>query len=336
MGADAAFSIERPDGRTLWFFNDTIVAAPDQVRSGSEKIESERTTIANSVAVSHCEKEKDTFLIDYHWQISSALKYEPIFQPKHLSPKYSYWPSQPWFYHGYLFVPLRLIERGRGDAGFRVVATHIARVINPEADPTLWKIAYGILANYPEMSAGVGVVQDGDYIHLFNESSVGMVLSRVRPADALGSLHSLSEKVEYLYSDGSWHSEFSAASVSRLPLKATSGLSVRYLPNRKQWMALYADFNVFPAAKVSVSFSDTLTSGWKKPMPLYEFPLSSTTSNSFNPSAFCFAALEHLKFNPSPEKIAAFTFTCGDYGQISGSEDPSILYPQFVRVTLPG
>lgn len=195
---DITNSIVREDGTTLWFFGSTLVNSPyNPTQDGGTKI-------SNSVGISQCNEATGEFTIRYDWGISERMGYEPIFKPKNLPPKYAYMPDVPWLYHGFLFVPLRVIERTQFAADEKVVGLHLARVLNPESDPSEWKISYGALIDSDELHHEQTIVGNEGYVYFINSSSVGKIVSRVRKSETMGALTSLSERVEFLINNGNW------------------------------------------------------------------------------------------------------------------------------------
>ena len=64
LGADAAYSVPLPDGRSFWLFGDTFIAARGATTRKGARL------VANTVALSSCEK--GAFRIGYSWRGSSA------------------------------------------------------------------------------------------------------------------------------------------------------------------------------------------------------------------------------------------------------------------------
>ena len=195
---DITNSVAREDGSTLWFFGNTLVNSPhNPTHEGGTKI-------PNSVGISQCNQATGEFQIRYDWGISDRMGYEPIFKPKNLPPKYTYKPDVPWFYHGFLFVPLRLIERTPFATEEKVVGLHLARVLNPERDPSEWRISYGALIESKELQFEQTILSNEGYVYFINSTSAGRVVSRVKKSETMGALSSLTERVEFLINNGHW------------------------------------------------------------------------------------------------------------------------------------
>jgi hypothetical protein len=199
---DFTHSVTREDGSTLWFFGNTIVNSPNNLTlEGGIKI-------PNSVGISECNEVTGEFKIRYDWGISDRMGYEPIFKPKNLPPKYAYKPDVPWFYHGFLFVPLRLIERVPFTTEEKVVGLHLARVLNPEREPSEWRISYGALFDSEELRHEQTIVSSEGYVYFITSISDGKIVSRVKKSETMGALTTLAERVEYLISNGNWKRDF--------------------------------------------------------------------------------------------------------------------------------
>lgn len=198
ISGNSAHSIVREDGSTLWLFGSTLVNAP------SNYTENGATLIPNSVGVSRCDEVSGEFKIRYDWGISERLHYEAIFKPHNLPPRYSYRPGQPWMYHGFLFVPLQVVELKVGIGDGVIVGTHLARVLNPEENPSDWRITYGPLFPCHGNLLEQGIINQGRYIYFINTTLQGSTLSRILQSDVMGSLLSLAERVEFYANTGEW------------------------------------------------------------------------------------------------------------------------------------
>jgi hypothetical protein len=327
LGGDAAYSV-RMGSRTLWFFGDSFLSFERTPRDRTKA-----QLIPNIVAISECDSKSNAFDVAYHWKFSEGpgpLLFEPIFKPVGSAAGLDYWPGQPWFSQRRLFVPLHLVKRTTTGIGFEIVGMHVARVNNPQDVPALWDINYLPLFSEAGTNFGQGVVVGAGYVFLFNGTPSGTTLARISESALTADAGTIRRSLEYLKTDNRWERGYITNRAQIIPLRADSGLTIRWLEKRQEWVALFVDFSEHPAKHVSVSFADSLISEWSAPQPIFTLPLPTKQKDDGN----CYAAYSPRGFEGDLEEQIGFTYNCNRAWDNLLS-DMSVYFPQFRVRALP-
>ena len=162
-GADAAYSIPLPDGRSAWIFGDTLNGDRRVVEGNEPRM------VRNSIGISTCDSRSG-------WKINYIIrrgdKGQPVdfFQAQHNGTWY--WALDGFFYENDLWVTLLCVRSSPKTTpaamGFETCGADLARISQLENDPQHWGVTYfplvldGIHA-YPSATA----VVEGDYVYIF-------------------------------------------------------------------------------------------------------------------------------------------------------------------------
>ena len=157
LGADAAYSIPLPNGRSLWLFGDTFIAARGKTtRKGARMV-------ANTIGLSSCEKGR--FAVSYSWRGSSAAA-AAYFEPKDAGIKY--WPLDGFAYAGKIYVALSRIRDVKERLGFANAGTDLASITVGTGTPTSWKVEYAAVSADTSAYLGSSIVVENGYAYLFS------------------------------------------------------------------------------------------------------------------------------------------------------------------------
>jgi hypothetical protein len=146
---------------------------------------------------------------------------------------------------------------------------------------------------------------------------LGNILVRV-PTDRLDDP---GQAVEYYASDGSWQKGLVPAK-ARIVLEASvSELSVRYHPDRGQWLAVYLDLRG-RGDRLLGRWAERLEGPWSAPQVLLPaIPEVTPADPRYHRATFCYAGKEHIQF-ASPGRLVA-TYVCN--ASTDGEEGESFL-----------
>lgn len=161
LGGDAAYSVPLSATRSVWLFGDTFVGRPDQRDRAGAKL------IHNSVALSECRE--GSFRIRYAWGEHADGSAAAFLQRP--SANGFWWLMGGFLHEGRLYVGLLAVEPGKARGAlslpFRIVGSSLARIDNPEDDPSRWRVRVRPLARGPGAQPVSAFVVRPPYVYLF-------------------------------------------------------------------------------------------------------------------------------------------------------------------------
>ena len=324
LGADAAYSIPLPDGRDAWIFGDTLYGKQRVVQDAIPQM------VRNSMGISVCK--------DGHWNLRYAIRRdaqgrpESFFQPQH--PNTWYWALDGFVAGRDLWVTLLCVRNAPGKTAamaFETCGTDLAHIPSPGADPQNWKIDYFPLVPdgahaYPSATA---VVEGPDaYIFALRETGSRPLLAARIPVARLGDPQ---KNLEYLASDGQWKPGFDPAAAEEVMHKGSPELSIRYHPERKQWIAVMFDPEAF-SSKILLRTAPALTGPWSDGQAIYNVPEMQPSTPGYDKNTFCYAAKEHPEFEHGD---LVFTYVCNTFDVPKLATNLGIYFPRVVRMPMP-
>lgn len=288
--------------------------------------------VRNSIGVSTCR--------DGKWDIEYVIRRDAAGRPADFFRARSadtwYWALDGFRHNDQLWVTLlciRAAKSQKSDAlGFETCGTDLARLTGLGLGPQQWKVEYfplvpdGVRA-YPSATA----VVEGDHAYIFALYESGkrpMLLTRI----PLAGLDAPAKNLEYLANDGAWKPGFEPANAMHVMERGTSEMSVRYHPQRKQWLAVMIAPNI-PSDKVLLRTAPRLTGPWTKGKVIYRIPDMQKNTPGYDRDTFCYAAKEHPQFR-RPGSIL-FTYVCNTFAVPKLVDNLRIYFPRAVRVKLP-
>lgn len=321
LGGDHAASLQLESDRALVTFRDSFVGGP------SKETRADSVEVGSSAAFISCRSGK--YEVEYAWG-GAGHEHAALFDDDP-SDDVRLWVEQPWLSEGALFATATRVSEGT--SGDIEHGTTLIRVKNPRSPWLEWSIEYFELTQ-KRASVGRGVVGDGRYVYLFTPQAEMMVVSRIGKDRLLESTISESS-LDTLREDGTWRSGLDLQHARRLPLPASSGLTLRKHAASGRFLALFTNTSVSPAATVSVSSALALEGPWSTPSLVYTFPEMNPASPEYRSDLTCQGAAEHPAFNPLADRELLFTYTCTHPNRAKLVENMSALSPRTVRLAIP-
>jgi Domain of unknown function (DUF4185) len=324
LGADAAFSIPLPDGRDVWIFGDTLYGEHRIVKNNIP------TMVRNSIGISTCHHG--------HWNLDYVIRKDAqghavdFFKAQH--PNTWYWAMDGFVSGNQLWVTLLCVRNAPAESaamGFATCGTDLARVAWQGADPQGWKIDYFPLVPdgthaYPSAAA----VVDGGYAYIFalKESGTRPLLATRIPLEGLSDP---AKNLQYLATDGQWHGGFDPAQAQPVMEKGSPELSIRYHPERKQWIAVMFEPDAF-SSKILLRTAPSLTGPWTQGEVIYQVAEMQPGTPGYDKNTFCYAGKEHPEFERGD---LLFTYVCNTFNVPTLATNLNIYFPRVVRMAMP-
>ena len=325
LGADAAYSVPLPDGRSVWIFGDTLYGEKRVV------IHKVPRMVRNSIGVSSCSQGK--WSIEYVIRKDSQGYMRDFFRAQR--PQTWYWALDGFVHGDALWVTLLCVRQAstpKPDAlDFETCGADLAKVTGLTDDPQQWKVEYFPLvtdgvAAYPSATA----VVSGDYVYLFALYEKGqrpLVLTRI----PLSGLDDPAKNLHYYAKAGVWKAGFDPADAKAMITPGVSEMSVRYHEGLKRWLAIYKSPDL-SSDEVMAATALEITGPWSAPKVIYHIPEMQKSSPGFDKNTFCYAAKEHPQFRDGGSIL--FTYVCNTADIPSLASRSDIYFPKAVRLPL--
>jgi len=324
LGADAAYSIPLADGRDVWIFGDTLWGEHRVVNGNTPQM------VRNSIGISTCEKGQ--WKLDYVIRKDAQGQPADFFHAQH--PNTWYWALDGFVVGRDLWVTLLCVRNAPSQnaaLGFETCGSDLARIAVPGPDPQTWKIDYYPLVAdgahaYP--SAAAIVSGEDAYIFALRESGSRPLLATRIP---IAGLSDPAKNLESLGTDGKWRSGFDPAAAQPVMQKGASELSIRYHPERKQWLAVMFQPEAF-SSKITLRTAPALTGPWDEGRVIYTVPEMQPGTPGYDKSTFCYAGKEHPEFEDGD---LVFTYVCNTFDVPKLATNLDIYFPRLVRMSMP-
>ena len=324
LGADAAYSIPLPDGRDVWIFGDTLYG---QHRSVKNKIP---VMVRNSIGISTCQQ--GSWKLNYVIKKDAQAHAADFFKAQHANTWY--WALDGFVSGDKLWVTLLCVRDAPDQSqamAFETCGTDLARVAWKGADPQSWRIDYfplvpdGVHA-YPSATA----VVDGNYAYIFaqKESGTRPLLATRIPLDGLSNP---AKNLQYLARDDKWRDGFDPEQAEPVMEKGSSELSIRYHPERKQWIAVMFEPDAF-SSKILLRTAPSITGPWTQGEVVYQVPEMQPQTPGYDKNTFCYAGKEHPEFE---QDDLLFTYVCNSFDVPTLATNSTIYFPKVIRTAMP-
>ncbi|MCP5057652.1 MAG: DUF4185 domain-containing protein [bacterium] len=349
LGGDAAFSVPLGGHRSLWLFGDTFVGEPGQASRRGARF------IHNSIALSECDSEGQ-WSIDYRW--GTGPDGATAFFDRGEAGKW-WWLFDGFSYGGHLYVGLLEAEatlpRGPLAMPFGFTGVELARISNPEEDPSVWQFERLRLSRSPLALPASAMVAHGAHVYFFTfldrqARSYPRILVRLPLASLDSGADDLEPSLETLTTDGHWQPGFHPLAARIIMEDDATEMSVHFLPSEGVWLALYSypsvkgDFpEQRPSDRVWFRTAASLSGPWSPRRPLFQVPeLDPNGVDDVDPHTACYAAKAHPQLSVPGSVV--FTYVCnlfagpgGDVGVLLDRlvEDLEVYRPIPVEVDLP-
>lgn len=318
-GGDGAYTVALGRDRVLWLFGDSFVGRVQ----GGRRIASH--LINNSAALQTGTEPSDASLRFVYRSLTDGRP-TAFFQPE---------DGVGWFwpYHGVrtpqgLFLFLLQIEPAEGPAGFgfRLAATWMGKIENPDEDPENWMVRlYKIPWSDDKRLFGSSVLLMGGYCYIYGtvDTPAGgwvrkqVVLARA-PADRLEDFGAWR-----FYSDGDWVADADRA----VPVcdDVAAEFSVSYQPAADRYALVYTEGGL--SEHIALRLAHQPQGPWGPPIRVYRCP-----EIDWDPRIFCYAGKGHPEIGGSPQElIVTYVANATDFALLES--DARLYRPRFVKIT---
>lgn len=320
-GGDGAYSVVLPDRRVLWLFGDSFVSK----ETGRRDRRGMQLLLGTTVATSSCDR-TGHFHIHYH------LKRKGDTFVSFFDGDRWFWPQAPFMVAGILYLPLLEVAPDPTHPGpfkFRVQGHRLAMIKDmSDPDPTRWPVAYGefsppILPNIHAL-APAAVVSEG-YVYFFPLITQEVSSGKTIPGNALArmSLENVEKglfTIEYWTKSGNWERTPSPNHIPIVLPTATSEMSVRYVPAKNEWLALYLAPERNGDRLLSRRAAN-LAGPWSEPRTLLApIPEVDPHHSRYDPKVFCYAGKEHPEFSSAHQLV--ITYVCNAWCNLNDETCP--------------
>lgn len=318
-GGDGAYTVALDRGRVLWLFGDTFIG---RVQDGRR---TDAHLVNNSAAI-------QSGPLDSGAALHFALRALPDGRPlAFLQPADG--AGWLWPYHGVrtpkgLFLFLLQIERAEGPAGFgfKLVATWLGKVANPDEAPEAWTVAQQKIPwGRSDRVFGSAVLARGDDCYVYGTVDA-VVEGRVRkrmlvaraPADRLEDFGSWR-----FFAGGGWLADADRAEA--VCEDVAGEFSVSYQPALDRYVLVYTEGGL--SEHIALRFARRPQGPWGEPVRVYRCPEA-----DWGPQIFCYAGKGHPEIGDGPQElIVTYVANATDLALLDA--DARLYRPRFIKVT---
>ena len=286
------------------------------------------TMVRNTIAIQQGMNLERTPITFYHGTMGGRP--EAIFRPG--AGKGWFWPCQGGIRTRaglYIFL-LRIVNVAEdpGALGFRTDGMVLAKISNPDADPSQWIISQYTVPYYfrdqlgNERSFGIPQQRKGAWVYLS-----GLDYDRRGGNRYLLAARTRSERLEDFTSwefrdGGGWTGDFRKA--ERLCDHVGAELSVTALPGSERHLLVTTENGL--SDQIVLRTSPTPWGPWSPAVTLYRAP-----EPRKNRSILCYAAKAHPELARRDDELVV-SYVCNTTDPVKLSEKPRLYMPEFLRV----
>jgi len=289
--------------------------------------------VHNSIGISTCEEGQ--WNIEYTIRNDAEGNPESFFVPKNQSTWY--WALDGVYHNNELWITLLCLEVDPTDTtgafGFKTCGSDLARVSNLEDDPQKWNVDYyPLVANGLSAYPSSATVIDGNYLYLFALYEKGekpMVLTRI----SLDKLNNPQENLEYLSKEKTWKKGLLPEDALEVMEKGNSEMSVKYHPERKQWVAVHNNQDFWYADEILLRTAPSVEGPWSKPVVIHRIEDVKKTHPNYDQDTFCYAGKEHPELARHGSLL--ITYVCNTYKVDKLETNMGIYFPKALEVPFP-
>jgi hypothetical protein len=311
LGGDGGYSIDLGGDRILWLFGDSFVAP----RAGATR--KEATMVRNSVAIEHGRDPSKAVIAFALFDGAPRSFFAEDGERWH-------WPGSGVRLAGTgpLVVFLSIVAKSDGGLGFTSAGWRLARIDDPDRDPTTWK---PVFLDPPPQSfdanAGAAVVRKDGYVvalaSRFEGAHAGYLV-RFREADLAAGL------VAPEWWSGTWTTSGPPTAVMD---DAGSEASIHYDANLRKWVHVAS--KGFGASTIAVRTAPALEGPWSDARDVFTPP----ESNGQKP--FVYAGKAHPEIDAGDPSLLTITYATNsfDFADLLTPEgEKSLYWPRVARV----
>jgi hypothetical protein len=315
LGGDSVSSILLSDGRTLWLFGDTFIAAP------TDKDRTHAKMIANSVAVSACTG--DGWSIAYAWRQTPEAPHA-IFESSR--PKEKYWPLSGILLEGgealIFLVRVRTVKPD-DPFGFQIVGADLAYLKSNDTPPQDWRLRIEPLYEGTEWIIGAAAARDDSAILVLAARQVpgksGNVMTLLRLSGKPGAF-----RLEAHNDKGVWQ-DFSQTARSVFPDGSSEASMFR--DARHNWLLIHTQGG-FAAPQIMLRRAPNPDGPWSPAIPIARYAEMTVGDPRYRSGVFCYAAKAHDQFS-NPDKLF-ITYACNSADTHNLLQDMTIYRPRII------
>lgn len=326
LGADAAYSIPLPDGRSVWIFGDTPYGDRRVVNGDEPRM------VRNSIGISSCNNGK--WDIDYVIRGGAFGTPRDFFQAK--SP-YWYWALDGFTAGDDLWVTLLCLKSvpksNSFNLGFATCGSDLARVSGLQGDPQKWNVTiYPLVKDGVKACPSATTVVEGKYVYLFALYEIKtrpMVVARI----ALNQLNeNPAANMEYLAKSGMWKKGFKPADAKEVMEHGNTEMTIRYHQEHKRWLAVMNDPDL-ATGRIILRTAPELTGPWSEGQVIYTIPEMQKNDPSYDVDNYCYAGKEHPEFREDDSILVTYACNTLKVKKLETMQD--IYFPKPFRYKLP-
>ena len=287
-GGDGVFSVRLDSDRILWLFGDTFIG---DIKNGRHV---NAVLVNNSIAI-QTGREPSHADIEFFYGESAQGKPEAFVKPQ--DGIGWYWP-----YHGVrteegLFLFLIQVKRAEGPPGFdfKLVATWLVKVPNPDDPPDRWRfIQEKISWSHEKRLFGSSILVKGEECFIYGtveETTKGhlgkkMILAKV-------PLIQMNDFGRWrFYSRGEWLND--ADDAEFIAENVANEFSVSFQPSINRYLMVYTQDSF--SEYIVFRLAPEPHGPWSEPVRVYRCPEAKLDSR-----VFCYAAKGHPELSQSPK-----------------------------------
>jgi len=324
LGGDGAASIDLGEGRTLWLFQDSLVAArPDATRATA-------TRVRNAIAVMDG---RNPATASTHF----ALPFDGEGAPRSFFRAAGEVESRGWYWptHGArvpggpLLVFLARVEPTPGlGLGFAATGWRVVVIDNPDDEPEAWTERWLTPPALPfDAVPGAAVVREGGYLYALAPRADGQhdaYLARVRESEVLRGVLA----PEWWVGAG-WAAQEIVAGNARVVIEeAGTEASIHYAPQLRRWV--FVTSHGLGATTVAMRFAEGLTGPWSPLRDVYTPPESTAP----NPLVYGAKAHPGLTTGDASELVVTYATSSFTPDALLAPAGGGLFWPRFVRVAM--
>ncbi|MBI9067078.1 MAG: DUF5005 domain-containing protein [Salinivirgaceae bacterium] len=308
-GGDGTYSVELPDGKTLWIFGDTFLGTiePDGSRKKTNPM-----YIRNSFVV------QDGNELTTLYQKIEGCDHSMIIPPKVIDSEFTITEEMQWYWPGDAFIEnnelkVFVSEFHQSDTGmwsFEWKGTALVSFSLPEIKQT--SIVHFNFNNEKEIHFGHAVFEDEDYTYIYGLGQGKPYVARVKAGN-------IEADWEFQTTQG-W-SPISSESIPMIEMDGSEQFTVMKRKGKYIYITQLGDFST----KICSFTSDKPYTGWSNKKELYSTPLPETKHNLIT-----YNAVAHPQFIENNSLLISYntnSFLLSDH-----FKNADIYRPRFIRV----
>lgn len=322
LGADGSFSIDLGGGKTLWLYGDTFVGKLQEGRRTG------CTMVNGSAAIS--EGRGRDFKIRFFVKQDAAGKPTALIHPA--DGKGWFWQFHGWRHADRLYLFLAQMEKTSATSvfGFRQIGLWLGVVLNPDAEPTAWKVEQVRLpfcqfTPKRNQSFGTAVLKEGDFAYLYGFDEDVTPFGPARHlCVARVPLAQGADPARWEFFDGQGWTKDAAKCHRHFSGMATEA-SVTRVEGHGPFLLTYTENGM--SQRILARSAERPWGPWSAPTVLYTCP-----EVAWDKRIFTYAGKAHPTLAGEGELIVSYAANSMDFWHVC--TDARLYWPKFVRVRL--